>query len=136
MRALALTVLLLSASVPDARSETWVEVGADPQAKFYIDVDSIVKVNDSLQVIKRGVYTSQLTERFDGDPTVFKETRGIVEIDCKLRVNRIRRIDMLDEEGKVVWSSGDMPRQLWLSVKPNSHAESTLDVACDYYGRL
>jgi hypothetical protein len=136
MRALALTVFLLSASVPDARSETWVEVGADPQAKFYIDVDSIVKVNGSLQVIKRGVYTSQLTERFDGDPTVFKETRGIVEIDCKLRVNRIRRIDMLDEEGMVVWSSGDMPRQLWLSVKPNSHAESTLDVACDYYGRL
>ena len=136
MRAWAVTVLLLAMSVPGARAETWIEVGADPQAKFYIDVDSIVMVNGSLQVIKRGVYTQQLTERFDGELTVFKETRGTVEIDCDLRVNRIRRIDMLDEQGAVVWSSGDMPRQLWLSVKPNSHAESTLDVACDYYARL
>ena len=136
MRAWAVIVLLLATAVPGARAETWVEVGADPQAKFYIDVDSIVMVNGSLQVIKRGVYTRQLTERFDGELTVFKETRGIVEIDCQLRVNRIRRIDMLDEQGAVVWSSGDMPRQLWLSVKPNSHAESTLDVACAYYDRI
>jgi hypothetical protein len=118
------------------RAETWVEVGADPQAKFYIDVDSIVMVNGSLQVIKRGVYTRQLTEKFDGELAVFKETRGTVEIDCKLRVNRIRRIEMLDEQGIVVWSSGDMPRQLWLSVKPNSHAESTLEVACAYHDRI
>jgi len=136
MRAWAVIVLLLATAVPGARAETWVEVGADPQAKFYIDVDSIVMVNGSLQVIKSGVYTRQLTERFDGELTVFKETRGIVEIDCQLRVNRIRRIDMLDEQGAVVWSSGDMPRQLWLSVKPNSHAESTLDVACAYYDRI
>jgi len=53
-----------------------------------------------------------------------------VEMDCKLRVNRVIRIDMLDQNGKVVWSSGDMPRRLWLGVKPNSHAESTLEVAC------
>lgn len=136
MRVLALSIFLLSAAVPDAQAETWVEVGADPQAKFYIDVDSIVMVNDSLQVIKRGVYTRQLTENFNGELAVFKETRGTVEIDCALRVNRIRRIDMLDEQGAVVWSSGDMPRQLWLSVKPNSHAESTLDVACAYHDRI
>ena len=88
MRVLALSIFLLSAAVPDAQAETWVEVG------------------------------------------------GTVEIDCALRVNRIRRIDMLDEQGAVVWSSGDMPRQLWLSVKPNSHAESTLDVACAYHDRI
>ena len=112
------------------RAETWVEVGADPEAKFYIDVDSIVMDDDTLRVIKRGIYTRQLTERFDGQPTVFKETRGVVELDCKLRVNRVTRIDMLNEQGEVVWTSGEMPRQLWLSVKPNSHAEATLEVAC------
>lgn len=136
MRAWTLGVLLLATSMPGAHAETWVEVGADPQAKFYVDVDSIVMVKGSLQVIKRGVYTRQLTEDFGGERTVFKETRGTVEIDCQLRVNRIRRIDMLDEQGAVVWSSGDMPRQLWLSVKPNSHAESTLDVACAYHDRI
>ena len=93
-------------------------------------------VDGSLQLIKRGIYTRQLTESFDGQRAVFKETRGTVEIDCALRVNRIRRIDMLDENGVVVWSSGDMPRQLWLSVKPNSHAESTLNVACAHYDRI
>ncbi len=136
MRLLAVTICFLAAALPAAHAETWVEVGADPEAKFYIDVDSIVMVDGTLQVIKRGVYTRQLTENFDGEPTVFKETRGTVEIDCALRVNRVRRIDMLDAHGVVVWSSGDMPRQLWLSVKPNSHAESTLDVACAHYDRI
>jgi len=133
MRALAVIVLFLLLAPVGALGETWVEVGADPEAKFYVDIDSIAMVNDSLQVIKRGVYTRQLTENFDGKPSVFKETRGTVEIDCKLRVNRIRRIDMLDEHGVLVWSSGDMPRRLWLSVKPNSHAEATLDVACAHF---
>ena len=42
---------------------------------------------------------------------------------------------MLDETGTVVWSSGDMPRQLWLSVKPNSHAEATLEVVCAVFDK-
>ncbi len=91
-------------------------------------------VNDSLHVIKRGV-DSPLTENFTGKPVVFKETGGTVEMDCKLRVNRVTRIDMLDINGEVVWTSGDMPRQLWLSVKSNSHAEATLDVACAHFER-
>jgi hypothetical protein len=135
MRTVFLTLLLIAFSTPAALAESWVEVGADPEAKFYIDVDSIVMVKGSLQVIKRGLYTRHLTENFGGEATVFKETRGLVEIDCELRVNRVRRIDMLDENGAVVWSSGDMPRQLWLSVKPNSHAETTLEVACAHYDR-
>lgn len=135
MRTVFLTLLLIAFSAPAALAESWVEVGADPEAKFYIDVDSIMMVKGSLQVIKRGLYTRHLTENFEGEATVFKETRGMVEIDCGLRVNRVRRIDMLDENGAVVWSSGDMPRQLWLSVKPNSHAETTLEVACAHYDR-
>lgn len=135
MRTVFLTLLLIAFSAPVALAESWVEVGADPEAKFYIDVDSIMMVKGSLQVIKRGLYTRHLTENFEGEATVFKETRGMVEIDCGLRVNRVRRIDMLDENGAVVWSSGDMPRQLWLSVKPNSHAETTLEVACAHYNR-
>ncbi len=135
MQSLIVTVLVFATLSPPALAETWVEVGADPEAKFYIDVDSITLVNDSLHVIKRGVYTRTLTENFGGKPVVFKETRGRVEIDCGLRVNRVTRMDVFDENGMVVWSSGDMSRRLWLSVKPNSHAEATLDVACRYFNQ-
>ncbi|UCH46873.1 MAG: hypothetical protein JSU95_12295 [Betaproteobacteria bacterium] len=133
MRALTGVLFLFAGLLPQALAETWVEVGADTEAKFYIDVDSIAMVEDTLHVIKRGIYTHTLTERMEGSAVVFKETRGLVELDCALRVNRITRIDMLDETGEVVWSSGHMPRRLWLSVKPNSHAEATLDVACAHF---
>ena len=87
------------APVGHALAEQWVEVGADPEAKFFVDLDSIALVNDTLHVIKRGIYTHTLTERMQGQAVVFKETRGLVELDCALRVNRITRIDMLDETG-------------------------------------
>ena len=130
MRLIAGIVLLFTWSVSAAVAESWVEVGADTEATFYVDVDSIVFVKDSLRITKRGIYTHVLTDKLGGKPTVFKETRGVVEMDCKLRVHRVIRIDMLDQHGEVVWSSGDMPRQLWLSVKSNSHAETTLEMAC------
>jgi hypothetical protein len=134
MRALIVAGLFYALTVPAVQAENWIDVGADPEARFYVDVDSITTVGDSLRVVKRGVYTNQLTEQLGGSRRTFKETRGIVELDCGLRVNRIRRIDMLDESGEVVWSSGDMPRQLWLTVKPNSHAEKTLEVTCAHFG--
>ena len=136
MRALTGVLLFFAGLLPQALAETWVEVGADPEAKFYVDVDSIAMVNDTLHVIKRGIYTHTLTENLSGSPVVFKETRGLVEMDCALRVNRVTRIDMLDESGTVVWSSGHMPRRLWLSVKPNSHAEATLEVACAHFEKI
>ncbi len=82
MRLLAGIVLLLNLVVPRAVAETWVEIGADPEARFYVDVDSIAIVKNNLRVTKRGVYARVLTEKLGGKPTVFKETRGIVEIDC------------------------------------------------------
>ncbi len=136
MRALSGVLLFVAGLLPHALAETWVEVGADPEAKFYVDVDSIAMVDDTLHIIKRGIYNHTLTERLGGSPVVFKETRGLVEVDCVLRVNRITRIDMLNESGEVVWSSGDMPRRLWLSVKPNSHAEATLEVACAHVNEI
>jgi hypothetical protein len=135
MRLLVGFMIVLLWIVPSAYAQTWVEVGVDTEAKFYVDLDSISFVKDNLRLTKRGVYTHVLTENLGGKPTVFKETRGIVELDCELRVNRVMRIDMLDQYGKVVWSSGDMPRQMWLSVKPNSHAETTLEVACERFHR-
>lgn len=133
MRFLLMAVLLAAGT---AHAENWVEVGADPEAKFYVDLDSIEVGKDSVTVHKRGVYNQVLTEKFGGKPTVFKQTLGVIEMDCKLRVNRVVRIDMLDDSGHVVWSSGNMPRRLWEEVKPHSHAETTLDTVCSRFSRI
>lgn len=116
-----------------ARAENWVEVGADPEAKFYIDIDSIEVEPDTIRLLKRGVYTHTLTENFGGYPAVFKETLGVVELDCGRRINRVIKIDMIGTDGQVVWSSGLMRQQLWERVRTNTHAETTMDYVCGRY---
>jgi hypothetical protein len=125
-----LTGLLWLACATTAQAEHWIEVGADPQAKFYVDEDSIQVDQDTVRFLKRGVYTHTLTESFSGHKAAFKETVGTVEVDCGRRINRVVQIDMLNESGEVVWSSGRMKRQMWEEVRPNSHGETTLDFVC------
>ena len=113
-----------------ANATEWVEVGADTDARYYVDVDSISVDGDNVSVQKRGVYTHVLTDNFGGRPATFKETIGTVELDCARRINRVTQIDMIGENGEVVWSSGPMKKRMWEEVRANSHAESTLEVVC------
>jgi hypothetical protein len=124
-----LTAVLLLAALPALATE-WVEVGADTEAKYYVDVDSIQVDGENVRVVKKGIYTHVLTDNFGGKSASFRETRGVVEIDCVRRINRITRIDMLDEDGTVVWSSGPMPRQAWEEVRSQGHSWSTLELVC------
>jgi hypothetical protein len=132
MRALLAIALFAALSV---HADNWVEIGADPEAKFFVDLDSVEVGKDSLTVRKRGVYNHTLTENFGGKPTVFRQTIGVIEVDCRLRVNRVLQIDMLDDTGAVVWSSGHMPKRMWEEVKANSHAEATLDAVCSRFSK-
>ena len=116
--------------VTDAIGADWIEVGADPQARYYIDVDSIKVDGENVSVIKRGIYTQVLTDTLGDKPATFKETVGTVEIDCVRRINRITRIDMVGENGDVVWSSGPMKQRQWEDVRPNTHAEATVGEVC------
>jgi hypothetical protein len=125
-----LTGLLWLVCASAAHAEHWIEVGADPQAKFYVDEDSIQIDHDTVRFLKRGVYTHTLTESFAGQKAAFKETVGTVEVDCGRRINRVVQIDMLAETGELVWSSGHMKRQMWEDVRPNTHAEVTLELVC------
>jgi hypothetical protein len=113
-----------------ANATEWVEVGADTEAKYYVDVDSISVDGENASVQKRGVYTHVLTDNFGGHPTTFKETIGTVEIDCARRINRITQIDLIGENGELVWSSGPMKKRMWEDVRPNTHAEITVEVVC------
>ena len=118
-----------------SNAENWVLVGADVHAKFFVDMDSIMFDKNDKEVIlvnKKGIYSQIMTERLDGELTAFKETIGKVEIDCNLRVNRISKIDMLNEFGVIVWSSGQMKRRPWEGVRANTHAAATLDKVCNY----
>lgn len=117
-------------AVTSAVASDWVEVGADTQAKYYIDVDSIRVDGENVSVLKRGIFTQVLTDTLGGVSATFKETIGTVEIDCARRINRITQIDMIGENGEVVWSSGPMKKRMWEDVRPNTHAETTVEAVC------
>ncbi len=108
----------------------WVEVGADTEARYYVDVDSIEVDGENVRVLKRGIYTQVHTDNLGGNPTTFRETIGTIELDCARRINRVIQIDMIGLDGEVAWSSGRMRSRAWEEVKPNSHAEITLNVVC------
>ena len=125
--------LLLCLALPFASAAfaaDWVEVGADTQAKYYVDVDSIKVEGENVIVHKRGVFTQIMTDTLGSTPATFKETIGTVEIDCARRINRVTQIDMVGENGDVVWSSGPMKKRMWEDVRPNTHAETTVGIVC------
>ena len=126
-RVAAMAMLMAATSVTAAN---WVEVGADTEAKYYVDVDSIKVDGENVRVIKRGIFTQVLTDTFGSTSATFKETIGTVEIDCARRINRVTQIDMVGENGEVVWSSGPMKKRMWEAVRPNTHAETTVEVVC------
>jgi len=119
-----------TAMISAAIAADWVEVGADTQAKYYVDVDSIKVDGDNISVLKRGIFTHVLTDTLGGASANFKETIGTVEIDCARRINRVTQIDMIGENGELVWSSGPMKKRMWEEVRPNTHAETTVEIAC------
>jgi len=127
VRAWLLGLALFAAA---ANATEWIEVGADTEAKYYVDVDSISVDGENVSVRKRGIYTHVLTDNFGGQSATFKESIGTIELDCARRINRVTQIEMIGENGEVVWSSGPMKKRMWEPVRANSHAESTLEVVC------
>ena len=126
------TVIFITLSMNSAAfGESWVDVGADTEAKYYVDLDSIVLDNENVNVTKKGIYTRMMTESFENDePVVFKITQALVEIDCARELNRVTKIDMVNDVGDVVWTSGYMDRRLWLSIKSQGHSRTTFDLVC------
>jgi hypothetical protein len=129
MRALLAAAVL--GVVPAAGAEEeWVEIGADTEAKYYINAKSIEVEGDTIRLQKRAVYNSPLVDNFTGRQVLFKESVGVVELDCGRRVNRVVSIDMIGVNGEVVWSSGKMPRRMWEEVRDNTHGGKTFEYVC------
>jgi len=133
MRTTLAFLILLAAGLAGAAD--WVEIGADTEAKYYVDLSSIEVEGDTIRVLKKGIYTHPLTENLGGTPRVFKETLGVLELDCGRRINRVIQIDMIGVDAEVVWSSGRMQKRTWEDVRPNTHGEATLDFVCGKLGK-
>jgi hypothetical protein len=113
----------------------WVEIGADTEAKYYINPKSLQVEGDTIRLQKRQVFNSPLVDNFTGRPVLFRESIGVVELDCGRRINRVISIDMIGVEGEVVWSSGTMPKRMWEDVRENTHGETTFNYVCKSLGK-
>jgi hypothetical protein len=129
---LAMAMLLVAGS---ACAAEWVEIGADTEAIYYVDVSSIEVEADTVRVLKKGVYPQPVTEDLGGARKVFTHTLGVIELDCARRINRVVQIDMISLNGEVVWSSGRMSKRSWEDVRANTHGEATLDFVCGKLGK-
>ena len=123
-------IIFLSFNIQIAFSEQWVEIGADAEAIYFVDLNSIHKAEDSHTIIKRAIYNQYRTEYLGSSKVTFISTIGVVELDCNLNINRIIQIDMLDGDENVVWSSGYMEKRIWQDVRDNTHAKKTYDLVC------
>ena len=123
-------IIFLSFNIQIVFSEQWVEIGADAEAIYFVDLNSIHKAEDSHTIIKRAIYNQYRTEYLGSSKVTFISTIGVVELDCNLNINRIIQIDMLDGDENVVWSSGYMEKRIWQDVRENTHAKKTYDLVC------
>ena len=124
------TAIMLGVGAAGGADREWVEIGADTEAKYYIDTKSIEVEGDTIRLYKRAVYNSPLVDNFTGRQVLFKESVGVIELDCGRRVNRVISIDMIGVNGEVVWSSGKMPKRMWEEVRDNTHGGKTFDYVC------
>lgn len=129
-------LLAAGLALPALAQEEWVEVGADTEAKYYVDAKSIQVEGDTIRLQKKAIYTNPLADNFTGRQVLFKESVGTVEVDCGRRINRVIAIDMIGVNGEVVWSSGKMPKRMWEDVRGNTHGGATFEYVCRNVGRL
>lgn len=131
VRAMRWPVLLLLLPALNAWGEdAWIEVGADTEARYYVNAQTIEVDGDTVRVQKRAVYTHPLADNFTGRQVLFKESIGTVELDCRRGINRVVALDMIGVNGEVVWSSGRMPQRMWEDVREGTHGASTYEYVC------
>ena len=126
-----LAILAIALGLPAwASGAEWIEIGADTEGRYYINPRSIEVDGDTIRLQKRQVFNSPLVDTFTGRRVLFKETIGMVELDCGRHINRVTQIDMIGMDGEVVWSSGKMPRRLWEDVRDETHGGATFAYVC------
>jgi hypothetical protein len=112
-----------------APAADWVRVGADGETEHFVDAASMVRDGDVVRLTKRAVYRDPQPIGGTAGMPLIKESIGVVEDDCVRAQHRVVSIRLLSDDGRVIWSSGDMKR-IWEGVEPGSPGQATLDFAC------
>lgn len=130
MNARVMAGLMLALCAPTRGwAENWVQVGADPQGKYYVDTDSIEADGETLRFRKKGVYNFPMLETFGDKKVSFQSSVGIIELDCARRIHRMVRMDIISPEGEVSWTTGKLNR-MWDDIVPNTLGEETRTFVC------
>lgn len=112
-----------------AGTENWVEIGADPQGKYYVDTRSLAVEGETLRFRKKGVYNFSMLETFGDKKISFRASVGVIEIDCARRIHRMVQMDVVSPEGEVVWTTGKLNR-MWEDIMPDTLGDETHKFVC------
>lgn len=134
-RLAARLLFVVTAGTASWAAADWVDVGADEQSHHFVDDATLARDGDVVRVAKRAVFTAPLTDGHEVLPMTVRESRGVVEVDCALRVHRVVEIELLDRDGRQVSKSGPM-RRVWEDVSPGTPGARTLDYACEHTAAL
>lgn len=126
LRCLWLSALLWA---PAAGAVDWVLVGQDAETVHYVDPASLAREGDVVRLSKRAVYREpQPIGDTPGLPLI-RESTGVVECDCARFQHRAVSIQLISDDGREIWNSGEMKR-IWETVDTGSPGRATLDFAC------
>ena len=123
------TVVFFALIATTAFAEEWVEVGSDNESVHYVDRESFTRADDVVTLKKKVVYNAAQLSAFTRNSEPVKYSVGSVQEDCGGYQHRVVSIELFNEAGEAVWSSGIMKR-IWESVEPESLGANTLEVAC------
>ncbi|MCU0869225.1 MAG: hypothetical protein MUF30_06400 [Burkholderiales bacterium] len=124
-----LALSLAARAIAPAAAVEWVDVGADEQTRHYLDGATLARNGDVVRIDKRAVFTAPLSDGHELLPMTASESRGVVEVDCVLRVHRVVEIELFDAQGRSISRSGPM-RRIWEDVTPGTPGARTMEVAC------
>lgn len=122
-------IAAIALAAVSAHAENWMEIGSDTTATYYVDFDSISRIDDIVSFTKKAVYRVSLWPVSMPDSATVKETAEVIEENCRNNHHRVLSLDMFNPSGERIWSSGKM-RRIWESVEPNTNGEQTHRFAC------
>lgn len=117
--------MLMFISVP-VFSQQPTYVGMDDFGDYFVDEQSIVQIDkDTISIVKTGIMIPE-----HEDKTKIYMIKGIVQIDCKRKINRVVYAEGTSRDGKTIFKVEDKKR-VWEDYSPG-HGKQTAAVACKY----
>src|SRR5258708_5962421 len=79
-----------------AQAETWMEIGSDATATYYVDSDSLSRNDEIVSLTKKAVYRVSLWPVKLPESATVKETAGVIEENCRNNHHRVLSMEMFN----------------------------------------